>query len=97
MKKQWGNEEKQYESLLQFFLEAPHFPNKIKYRREGDDYAVYCSNTHSVILINPNFFNLVKDLYSRESFTIKNLAEELGDKDMVRNTINFLNTRGLIC
>jgi radical SAM protein with 4Fe4S-binding SPASM domain len=72
-------------------------PDKIKYRKEGRDYAIYCSNTHSVILINQDFFDLVKDLYSRESFTIKNLAEELGDKNMVKNTINFLNTRGLIC
>ena len=72
-------------------------PDKIKYRKEGKDYAIYCSNTHSIILINQDFFDLVKNLYSRESFTIENLAERLGDKKMVRNTINFLNTRGLIC
>jgi len=72
-------------------------PDKIKYRREGKNYAVYCSNTHSVILINQDFFDLVKNLYSRESFTIKSLAKEVGDENKVRNAINFLNTRGLIC
>lgn len=72
-------------------------PDKIKYRKEGEDYAVYCSNTHSVILINPEFFSLIKNLYSRESFTINNLSEEFRDETMVNNTIKFLNTRGLIC
>jgi len=72
-------------------------PDKIKYRKEGEDYSVYCSNTHSVILINPEFFSLIKNLYSRESFTINDLSEEFGDKTMASNTIKFLNTRGLIC
>ena len=72
-------------------------PDRIKYRKEGEDYAVYCSNTHSIVLINPDFFDLVKDLFSREGFTVEGLSEELGDKSRVRNTINFLNTRGLIC
>lgn len=72
-------------------------PDKIKYRKEGGDYAVYCSNTHSVILVNQEFFNLIRDLYSRESFTIKGLTKETGDETMVNNTIKFLNMRRLIC
>jgi radical SAM protein with 4Fe4S-binding SPASM domain len=74
-------------------------PDKIKYRKEGEDYAIYCSNTHSVVLINQEFFNLIKNLYSRDSFTINSLNNEMKDKDkaMVDNTIKFLNARGLIC
>ncbi|MBU3907460.1 MAG: radical SAM protein [Nanoarchaeota archaeon] len=77
--------------------QALKIPDKIKYRKEGEDYAVYCSNTHSVILVNKDFFDLIKTLYSRKDFTIKSLSEEWGDKSIVESTIKFLNTRGLIC
>ncbi len=71
-------------------------PNKIKYRKEGDDYALFGSRGHAVVLMNTDFFNLVRILQNKENFTLKNLSEDLGSKNKASNTIKFLKARGLV-
>lgn len=70
--------------------------NKIKYRKEGENYALFGSKGHAVVLINPGFFDLIKILQNKDNFSVKNLSENLGDKSKAINTIKFLKTRGLI-
>jgi radical SAM protein with 4Fe4S-binding SPASM domain len=71
-------------------------PEKIRFRRESEGFAVFCSNTHSIVYLNEPFFDVLKNLYERENFTVEGLQKEFGKEHDFPNIVKFLKKRGLV-
>ncbi len=86
-------QEKDFELDEDTFLKVSE---RVKFREEKEGYLVFCSDTHSVVYLNPPFFKLLIGLKRMGEFTINSIKKESSSENEFSNIVKFLKKRGLI-